>query len=188
MNRYRCTPRTIVFLLALTLCAPLLAAPVYKVVDENGNVTYTDQAPEPGAEPVELPGLSIVERPKYQADSVPGEQDAQASEPTLSMRELQRMYRRFQITSPSPEQSIWGTGNTVSIAWDAGMELQPGMQVQVLLDGQPLTTTTAAVISTPALDRGEHQVSARLLDAGGQTIAQAQSVTFFIQQQSRARP
>ena len=33
---------------------------IYKVVDEDGNVTFTDQKPSSNAEPVDLPPLSVI--------------------------------------------------------------------------------------------------------------------------------
>lgn len=171
-------------LVALVLPArQLLAANVYKVVDEDGNVTYTDQPPDPGAKPVDLPGLSIVERPEYQENARTPSQDNSEANEQNSMRDLQRMYRQFQIVSPTPEQSLWGTANTASIAWDAGAPLQPGMRVKVMLDGEAMEPTTSSVINTGRLDRGEHQVSAVLIDADGNSVMQAQPVTFFIKQQ-----
>ena len=53
---------------ALTCCM-MLAAPlaaqstgeIYKVVDEDGNVTFTDQRPSAQAQPMDLPPLSVIE-------------------------------------------------------------------------------------------------------------------------------
>ena len=48
----------------LVLPAPLAAqssGEIYKVVDEHGNVTFTDQRPSSGAQPMDLPPLSVIE-------------------------------------------------------------------------------------------------------------------------------
>jgi len=171
---------------ALFFLAPAQAQ-VYKVVDKDGNVTYTDQPPETGAEPVELRELSIVERPEYQADKIKAQEDAGAdAEKVLTLRELQRMYRGFRLTSPVPEQSFWGTENMATISWSAGQPLQPGMQVQITLDGKQMEPTTQATMTTDRMDRGEHTVSAVLLDASGRVVSRAEPVTFFIKQQTQA--
>ena len=34
---------------------------IYKIVNPDGSVTFTDQRPAPGAEPLNLPPLSVVE-------------------------------------------------------------------------------------------------------------------------------
>ena len=54
----------IAWLGCLVLAGPLAAqsgGEIYKVVDEHGNVTYTDQRPSEGAVPMDLPPLSVVE-------------------------------------------------------------------------------------------------------------------------------
>jgi len=40
--------------------APTFAQPIYRVVDENGNVTYTDQKPSDDAVPMVLPEISVI--------------------------------------------------------------------------------------------------------------------------------
>ncbi|MDT8320840.1 MAG: DUF4124 domain-containing protein, partial [Xanthomonadales bacterium] len=55
--------RTVLCLLLLLMAsapAPGAEGKIWKVVDENGNVIYTDQAPHDGSKPMELPGLSII--------------------------------------------------------------------------------------------------------------------------------
>lgn len=160
-------------------------AQVYKTVDENGNVVYTDKAPNADAKPMDLPELSIVEAPSYEqpakrARAGAANEDGQVTD----IGALRRGYRDFRIVSPMPEQNFWGTGNTASIAWDTRFELQQGMQVVVYLDGKAEPPTTSRVMTTPQLDRGEHKVSAELQDADGRTIASAPEVTFYIKQQS----
>ncbi len=59
------------------------------------------------------------------------------------------------------------------------------MAVIISIDGNALPPTTEAVIATDILDRGEHSVSARLVDEQGRTIASAEPVTFFVYQHSR---
>ena len=162
------------------------AAQVYKVVDENGNVTYTDQPPETGAEAVDLPEIGVVETapPKPlpgrdPADEAAGEEGAEPSE-----RELRSMYRDFRLVSPTPDQSLWGTGNAVAVSWTAGAALQPGMQVRIAVDGNERPPTTAPTTLIEGLDRGEHTVSADLVDARGRVIASAEPVPFYIHQNS----
>jgi len=45
------------WLIALLFLPLVVAAEVYRTVDEGGSITYSDRS-GPGAEPVKLPGLS----------------------------------------------------------------------------------------------------------------------------------
>jgi hypothetical protein len=183
MNLYR-----LVMALALLLMTgnPLLAQ-VYKVVDENGNVTYTDRPPAEGARPVELPPLSVVEAPDYSEASgqqAPGDEAATGEDKKLSLRTLRRLYRDFAIISPGNEESIWNPQQPIPVTWSVSSPLQPGMTVRVSIDGVEQAKTTQPVISIDGLARGEHTVTAELLDEVNRRIATAKPVIFFVQRPS----
>ena len=165
------------------LCAGPLQAEVYKHVDENGNVSYSDRPQSDNAEPMTLPGLSVIES----VPSVPKPEPEAATEgqqEVTSIRELRRGYRDFRIVSPAAEETIWGTANEATIAWDSRYQLQPGMTVTFYVDGNALEPTTDGAITLRQLDRGAHTVSAELIDSRKRKIATAEPVTFYIQQYS----
>lgn len=176
---------TKILTLALVLfCTPTVAE-VYKVVDENGNVTYTDQPPGPDSVPVDLPGLSIIspqQSPAGRRTAAPG--DGEGEPEVTSIRELRRGYSDFSIVSPQHEESLWGTENTATVSWDTRYQLQAGMTVVVYLDGQPQPPTNVPVSVFRDLDRGEHNVRAELYDSKNRRIATSQTVTFYMKQPS----
>jgi len=165
------------------------AADVWKVVDEDGNVSYTDQPPEDGSAPMKLPELSVIET-DYQAVTSPGAAgEGESKEPTR--RELRKLYRDFRITRPLPEETFWGTANTVMFAWGSTTAITPGMSVRLLVDGKAQTAPASGSIAL-TLDRGEHRVLAELRDSGNRRIVAAEPVTFYVKQNSanfnRPRP
>lgn len=176
------------FAAALIAVTPGARAEVYKVVDENGNVTYTDQAPGPDAKPLALRELSVISpqvtAPKDGAEQTGTDAAAGDQEEVTSIRELRRGYRDFRIVSPTPEQHIWGTGNEVTVAWDAQYKLQPGMMVTFYVDGKAQPPTAQQAITVGRLDRGEHKVYAELFDSRNRRITTTEPVTFFIRQWS----
>ena len=60
-----------IFLLSVSV---VWAADIWKVVDEDGNVTYTDQQPKDGSKPMDLPELSIIET-DFQDIQTPGDEE-----------------------------------------------------------------------------------------------------------------
>ena len=175
-----------VFLMAINAA---WAADVWKVVDEDGNVSYTDQPPEDGSAPMKLPELSVIGT-DYQAPAPPGAAgEGESKEPTT--RELRKLYRDFQITRPLQEETFWGTANTVMIAWGSKTALTPGMSVRLVVDGKAQTAPASGSVAL-TLDRGEHRVSAELRDSSNRRIVAADPVTFFVKQNSanfnRPRP
>lgn len=172
--------------LACALYCVCAMAEVYKVVDAEGNVTYTDQAPADGAAPMKLPELSVIDT-DYQEKAPDSDADAATADAAtpaeLTPRELRKMYRDFHITRPLPEETFWGTANTVVVSWASSAAFQPGMQVRVIVDGTAQAGTGDGMLAL-TLDRGEHTVSADLLDDRGRKLMSAEKVTFFIKQHS----
>jgi len=167
-----------VFALLMISATPLLAQ-VYKVVDKDGNVTYTDQPPADGSGPIELKPISVVEAPTYQIK--PKTKDAEADK-EMSIQDLRNNYRDFAIVSPQQEESVWRPDGPFPVAWNTKYALQEGMQVTIFLDGKRHTTTTQQMVPMANLDRGEHVLSAELRDANNRLVAQASPVTFFVRQ------
>ena len=156
---------------------------VYKIVDENGNITYTDEPPEPGAEPMELPEISVVET-DYADQPVVAPLDQAAGGGEMTPREMRQTYSDFRILEPSPDENYWGTGNTVVVSWGSDAAYQPGMSVSVVVNGQSYESEPTRNISV-TIDRGEHQVYAILKDRQGRRIVTSDIVTFYVKQASR---
>lgn len=168
--------------LSMIIAGPLLAQ-VYKTVDEDGNVVYTDQPPKDGAEPIKLRPISVIEAPVYEK-AEPADPDAAAEEESKEkpLRFLRKHYEAFMIVSPEQEESIWYANGVVPVAWSTPSPLEPGMQVTVSVDGRAQPPTTEPVIAFTGLERGEHTATAVLTDARNRHIATAETVTFFIRQ------
>lgn len=165
-----------VFLLTLSV---VWAANIWKVVDENGNVVYTDQPPRDGSTPMDLPELSVI-KTDIQVNQTPaGQKKAKAR----TSGELRKLYRDFRITRPLPEETFWGTANAVVVTWGSKIPLTPDLSVRLFVDGKAQEAPPTGGVSL-TLDRGEHKVSAELRDAGNRRIMRTESVTFFVKQSS----
>jgi hypothetical protein len=182
-NVMKSTLVTLVFLL-LSFTA-FAQGEIYKVVDKDGNVTFTDQRPSADAQPMDLPPLSIIATdPLNPPPVVPEEgalEDEQPAPPTPS--DLRKLYRDFRITRPTPEETFWGTENSVVITWQTSQPILPQLRVVVMVDGSEQQATGSGSLSL-TLDRGEHQVYAELRDERNRRIVRTDTVTFFIQQHS----
>lgn len=175
----------VVSILALLAAGAAWSGEIYKVVDKDGNVTFTDQAPGDGSKPIDLPDLSVVETEPAAAQTPAAATGAEEpTEPT--MRELRRLYRDFSITQPDNEETFWGTANTVVVGWGSQVPPTPDMNVQLFIDGQAREVPGSGSISL-TLDRGEHQVYAELRNARNRPIVTTDTVTFFVMQHSVRR-
>jgi hypothetical protein len=173
-------------LLPLTILLLPLAAfaegEIYRVVDKDGNVIYTDQRPSAAAEPMDLPELSVIKSdlpPPAPEAAAAAEEQAQA--PTA--QELRKQYADFRITQPQQEETFWGTENTVVVAWGSAQPIPPEMAVKLYVDGAAQDVAGNGSVSL-TLDRGEHTVYAELLDARKRRIVSTETITFFVKQHS----
>jgi len=173
-------------LIFLLLQNAALSADVYRVVDKDGNVTYTDQPPAEGAKPMDLPDLSVIqsEATERPYETPPELQQEEAQEATLA--ELRRTYRDFKIRQPQNEETFWGTANTVVVSWGSEAPLQPGMSVKLFVDGTPRDVAGSGGISLQ-LDRGTHEVRAELYNGGKRPLITTPTVTFFVKQAAVGR-
>lgn len=172
---------------SLALTAGSLMAQVYKVVDEHGNVTFTDIPPGDGTKPVDLPALSVIETPDYeetarQAAEAAAAAGVDAEPPEETLRSLRQSFRDFEIISPQSEESVWAPDGPIPAAWRTSNALQDGMQVMIYIDGNLHATTAQPMVPLVGLERGEHIITAEIRDQRNRTIATAPAITFFVRQ------
>lgn len=162
--------------LTIGLVLPALAAPVYRHIDADGNVVYSDE-PKTGSR-VDLKPITVVD-PGSGATSAASTAPATAPEAAVE-------YKRFTITSPADEQTL-PTGQAGNVQVQVAIEpaLQNGDRVQLRVDGEvrqsPMRTS---VFALSQLERGEHQLQADLVDAQGQVRLSTPPVTLYVQRAS----
>ena len=161
------------------LAASAAAQNIYKTVDEDGNVVYTDAPPTEGAKPMDLPPITVADpyEVPVAADTPDGEKDAVTTV----------YYPDLSFVSPISEEHFWGTGGSFTAQLASSQTLAGDHQVRFSLDGQEAGTTSSFFMQFNGIDRGEHTVSAEILDAGGKVLARAAPVTFYMRQQSVLR-
>jgi len=177
------TSLLILMALLMALAPGGVTAEVYKIVDEDGNVTYTDKPPEDGSQPIKLKPISVIEAPTYEqpAKAATSGAEGDADKPA-SIRYLRKNYADFAIVAPQQDETIWNPEAPITVAWNTRYQLQEGMQVTIYVDGQQHSRTTEQIVAIADLDRGEHTIEAQLIDSGNRRVATAEPVVFFIRQ------
>ncbi len=166
-------------LLILLLGAlPAAAQDIYKSVDEDGNVIYTDQPPTPQSKPMDLPPLTVADPFEVPPPLVAGDQP----------EEDRVLYEDLALVAPEAEQHFWGTGGTLRAQVEAPHELRAGDSVNFYLDGELAGNVRQYGIDLAEVYRGEHSVYAEVVDADGQVLARTDSVVFYMHQQSVLNP
>ncbi|MGY6587384.1 MAG: DUF4124 domain-containing protein [Wenzhouxiangella sp.] len=156
-------------LMAVALLLPAVAGAqaIYKVVDEHGNVTYTDQRPSNEAEPMALPGINVVDDERIAEEviqpEIPSEREASA---TLS----------FRIASPAPEAVIIDPRGRLTIELESNIELPPAAQAVIYINGVPQEPVNSFVTTFEGVGFGEHSLRAELQTASGRVLALSEEI------------
>ena len=165
-------------LLGLLLTAQAVAQgePIYRYVDEDGVVHYTDKPPSQNAQPADLPPLRTYTPAELEAV----ERQLDENDGSNSSEKVEK-YRELRIVTPSPEETIRGAERIVPVAVTSDPSLVAGHRVQFFLDGEaqaPPALSTSTVFS--GVERGTHTVSAAIVDEQGKALIRAQPVQVFV--------
>lgn len=158
-----------VCLLTVALLLPTVAGAqaIYKVVDEQGNVTYTDQRPSDNAEPMALPGINVVDDEQIADEVIQSETPSESSErPSLS----------FRIASPAPESVITDPRGRLTIELESNIELPPAAQAVIYINGVPQEPVNSFVTTFEGVGFGEHSLRAELQTASGRVLALSEEI------------
>jgi hypothetical protein len=146
------------------------SAQIYKHVDEDGNVTFSD-TPSEDAQRIEVNPTNTTQPPPANAfPALPPEPEPVAGESY-----------EVAITSPANETIIpRGPGN-FSVTASVSPSLGPDHKLQLMMDGSPREepqTSTAWDLTN--VFRGEHNLQVAIIDAEGEQLGISEPVTVFV--------
>jgi hypothetical protein len=165
--------------LCLAAGAALAGTTMYKWVDAQGVVHYSDQ-PHPGAKKLTLPAAAT-----YTPAPAPPLTASAPAEPAA-----QKPYQEFAITEPQPKQTFQNTGGQAPVTVTVSPGLRKGDQISYRVDGRETESspTRALSITLHGMNRGTHTVQAEILSADGTAKANTDKVTFYVKQHSIRNP
>jgi len=159
-------------LIALVWTISLTAAAgeeIYRVVDENGNVVYTDQKPEDDAEPVELPELNVLDDENGEAPIPPPDGGDSAGA---------RESMQFVIEQPADGDEIAASGDVIEVVMDIAIDIPPTAEIVLILDGEELEPVRSLELAISAPPPGEHRLQAELRTPAGRVLGATETVRF----------
>ena len=172
---------------ALLLCAAAASAQVYKWVDEDGVIHYSDQ-PVAGAELVTLPKRSngnTVAAPRQRATTPRA--TAEAADTSASPAPEPFTYSAISFTAPAAEETLWNIGGVLSVSLALQPALQSGHRLRVYFDGEPQDQRTTS-FQIQEVWRGEHNLQAEVVDESGTLMIRSEPMRFYVQQSSILTP
>lgn len=176
-------------LLVALLPAFAAAAEVYRWVDKDGVVHYSDR-PQEGAETV------VIEEPQTFSTPAPRTPRPEPSAPAASIEPEEKAadeaagYSNFEIVRPRQEEVFWNIGGELSVSLRANPRIQAGHTIFLVMDGQEVQELPRGRMQAMLSDvyRGTHTLHAEVRDKLGNTVAKSESVQFTVQQTSIQNP
>ena len=170
--------RKFLFTLMSVACTVAVSGTVYKWVDDNGVVHFSDQ-PHENAEKVQLKAPQT-----YTAPKTPARPQTTRQAPTPAA-----VYQSCAVSEPANEQVFMNT-DTVTAGVTVQPAVRPGDSAVVTLDGQrvPGVPANGGQFTISPVDRGTHSIQMTVQDASGATLCSSPAVTFHVQQPSLQSP
>jgi len=162
------------YLFLLLLMTASTQADVYRLIDEHGNISYSDQESS-HSEQIELNEPSI-----YTPEPIVTHIE-DITEPVSDDGEAPSY--QLIITSPEHDENIWGTEGNVTIKVDISpaLDTERGDTLLFKVDGNPVSDAqTAAYFSLKNLDRGSHIALVSVIDKSGNVLKNSKSILFHV--------
>jgi len=173
-------------LLSLLLLAPPLAfaAGVYKNVQPDGTIIYSDQKAE-GAEELKLPELQTYTAPPLGGDKAADAASGAAVDPAVSVG-----YKSIVISTPENDATLRDNAGNVAVTLTLQPPLEVKHSVDIRMDGRSIGKGRGTSISLTNVDRGTHTLEAVVLDENGKEVGRSATTTFHLNRVSvsRAKP
>ena len=174
-----------IFVLLIALIPTVLtAAEVYRWVDDDGTVHYSDR-PQEGAETIVIEEAQTFSTPAPRTSSSVTTAKASDAEP-----EEADSYSDFAITNPRQEEVLWNIGGQLNVSLRARPRIKSGHTIFLFMDNQEVQQLPRGRMMASLTDvfRGTHQLHAEVRDRGGNTVARTETVQFTVQQTSIQNP
>ncbi len=159
-------------LLTVLIISFSAAAELYKGLDDEGNVIYSDK-PFNNSKQFTPPSLTIIDAPKVPP---PKEEISKESE------DAEFTYSLFSIAAPRNNEVIWNNPQLiVSLKVAPALNVTAGHTTWLLMDGKPLVKKSRSLLlQVGRANRGEHKLQAQIRDKKGKIIKRTKSITVHI--------
>jgi len=166
-------------ILCLLFSSSSVLAEMYKWVDQEGNISYSDTPPYKGAESLDAPAITTMP-----ATTVPKKKATKTNQPD---EEKTTIYSYLRITSPENDATIQNNeGNfSVAIAVKPSLDIKSGHYFSLSMDGkvvQDKLSGSSANMSN--IDRGSHKISVSVKNKKGKTLRKSKAVTVHLHRRS----
>ena len=162
------------WLFILLLLPGMVQAEIYRWVDSDGKVHYSDQ-PVKGASKVKLPGVSTYKSKPYKK-LTPSKPKPRPADQTYQLR----------IVKPQDKETINSNEGDIEVEVEVSpaLNVRKGDRLIISIDGKTHIATTRKYKLT-GIDRGTHVIAAQVFSSTGRVLSSITRVTVYLRKYSR---
>ena len=151
-------------------------AEIYRWVDDQGNVEFSDE-PREGAEKIEVRPTATIKLPKLEdLGGFSGPTPVKDASPAA-------IYSNLKVVFPKNNSAFNSGSGDLTVTMSVQPSLYPNHSLRLTLDGTQIATTKSNFHSFSNLDRGTHQLQLDVID-NSSVVMSGPSVTFTIHRPS----
>ena len=145
-------------------------ATIYKMVDRDGNVVFTDVKPKDSrSQEVELKPITPIQSTPLHTYPAPVNQGDNDDPPDY--------YSEFKIVEPANEATVRNSGS-FAVKLVIVPKLSLNHKIRLLLDGNVFETRRSLYFTLLNIDRGAHTVTAEVINGKGKVIQSTDSTVY----------
>ncbi len=166
--------RLLVFFISLALLTPAFAE-VYRSVDADGNIAYTDRH-SPDAEKIRIDKVQTIPAGPDDFKYTPPEKPDVGN------------YTKLEIVNPKNNHVFTGNTGEVNVSVQITPALRESDSFIFYMDGKKQGDSSSPSLQMTNLDRGTHTVKVDVVNKGGKSLKSSATVSFTIKRTSALNP
>ncbi len=149
---------------------------IFRTVDANGNVVFTDVAPVDRTGQTQSTEVTVP-----QVNTVPAVRAPAPQANSTSAATSRGYYTQLRVVSPANDATIRDNAGNVRIEFSIAPQLRSDHTLLLLLDGSPMQIAAVnGVFELANVDRGTRTARARVVDRAGSVIIESDPTTFHL--------
>ncbi len=153
------------------------AETVYKTVDAEGNIVFSD-VPSDGAEEITIKKAQAINPPKARSFKLSPAED----------KPNKFNYTKLTIDNPENDATIHGGDGNVNITATLEPELNENDVIVLFMDGKEMLSGRSAQFLLANVDRGTHSISVAVKNEDDNVLKRSDKVTFHVRRTSLLSP
>lgn len=153
------------------------AKTVYKTVDAEGNVVFSD-AKTTGAEEIRIEEAQTIKSPPL---------DDYEYTPK-DKKKTQSNYTKLNIVSPENDTTIHSNPGNINVSIELEPALQDKDEILLFVDGKQLLSGRNLEFSLSNIDRGTHTIGAAVINEKKKVLIRSEKVVLHLRRMSRLFP